>query len=198
MNDGNRLTSHTPPGSFHELPLELALELERLCTEFEADWRSGRPCSIEAALAGVGDTLRPAAVRELVALDAFYQRRDGRSPRASDYASRFPDLDPHWLAGVVAGAKPNDQMAQGANTLTSRYELGEEIARGGMGVVYRATDTAFGRAIAVKVLHEKFAPTSVAARRFADEARIMAGLQHAAIPPVHDLGTFPDGRPFLR
>src|SRR5262245_63094348 len=35
------------------------------------------------------------------------------------------------------------------------------------------------------------------ARRFADEARITAQLQHPAIPPVHEVGTLPDGRPFL-
>jgi tetratricopeptide (TPR) repeat protein len=78
-----------------------------------------------------------------------------------------------------------------------RYTLGEEIARGGMGVVYRAADTAFGREVAVKVLSEKFGPASGMARRFADEARITGQLQHPAIPPAHDLGTLPDGRPFL-
>src|SRR6476469_3354526 len=59
-----------------------------------------------------------------------------------------------------------------------RYELGEEIARGGMGVIYRATDTAFGREVAVKVLREQFAGANSAARRFADEARITGQLQH--------------------
>ena len=78
-----------------------------------------------------------------------------------------------------------------------RYVLGDEIARGGMGVVYRATDTALGREVAVKVLRDGFAPGSGAARRFADEARITGQLQHPGIPPVHDLGTLPDGRPFL-
>ncbi len=78
-----------------------------------------------------------------------------------------------------------------------RYQLGAEIARGGMGVVYRATDTALGREVAVKVLHEKYEPQSGTARRFADEAHIAAQLQHPGIPPVHDLGTLPDGRPFL-
>jgi tetratricopeptide (TPR) repeat protein len=78
-----------------------------------------------------------------------------------------------------------------------RYQLPGEIARGGMGVIYRATDTALGREVAVKVLQERYAPESGAARRFADEAHIAAQLQHPGIPPVHDLGTLPDGRPFL-
>jgi WD40 repeat protein/serine/threonine protein kinase len=79
----------------------------------------------------------------------------------------------------------------------SRYVIGEEIARGGMGEVYRATDTVLNREVAVKVLHAKYGPDSPATRRFADEARITGQLQHPAIPPVHDLGTLPDGRPFL-
>ena len=75
--------------------------------------------------------------------------------------------------------------------------LGDEIARGGMGVVLRGTDAVLGREVAVKVLQEQFGPESAAARRFVDEARITAQLQHPAIPAVHDLGMLPDGRPFL-
>jgi tetratricopeptide (TPR) repeat protein len=78
-----------------------------------------------------------------------------------------------------------------------RYLFKEEIARGGMGVIYRATDTVLGREVAVKVLSEKFAVDSGTARRFTTEARITAQLQHPAIPPVHDFGALPDGRPFL-
>ena len=77
------------------------------------------------------------------------------------------------------------------------YELLEEIGSGGMGVVYRATDIAFGREVAVKVLHERYAPGSGAATRFLEEARITGQLQHPAIPPAHHVGTLPDGRPFL-
>jgi tetratricopeptide (TPR) repeat protein len=66
-----------------------------------------------------------------------------------------------------------------------------------MGVVYRAIDTVFGREVAVKVLADRYAPTSGTARRFRDEARITGQLQHPGIPPAHDLGTLPDGRPFL-
>jgi tetratricopeptide (TPR) repeat protein len=66
-----------------------------------------------------------------------------------------------------------------------------------MGIIYRGTDTVLAREVAIKVLQEHFAPDSGTARRFADEARITAQLQHPAIPPVHDLGTLSDGRPFL-
>src|SRR5438874_1987679 len=81
--------------------------------------------------------------------------------------------------------------------LAGRYEIREEIGRGGMGVVYRATDATLGREVAVKVLQDRFEPGSAAARRFVGEARIAGQLQHPGIPAVHDLGTLPDGRPFL-
>jgi len=84
-----------------------------------------------------------------------------------------------------------------ASTATVRYVLGAEIARGGMGAVYRATDAVFGREVAVKVLLNTYAPESGIARRFHDEARITGQLQHPGIPPAHDLGTLSDGRPFL-
>jgi tetratricopeptide (TPR) repeat protein len=89
------------------------------------------------------------------------------------------------------------RLPPAASSPAARYLLGEEIARGGMGVIHRATDTVLGREVAVKVLHEKYAADPGTTRRFADEARITAQLQHPAIPAVHDLGALPDGRPFL-
>jgi hypothetical protein len=80
--------------------------------------------------------------------------------------------------------------------IAGRYELGPEIAHGGMGAVYRATDRVFGREVAVKLVREDLVGTSPAVR-FAEEARITARLQHPGVPPVHDLGQLPDGRPFL-
>jgi formylglycine-generating enzyme required for sulfatase activity/tRNA A-37 threonylcarbamoyl transferase component Bud32 len=108
--------------------------------------------------------------------------------------------DPHTLSVHPTGSFGGDTSTFAdppPAVATERYELGEEIARGGMGVVYRAIDTAFVREVAVKVLQDKFGASSGAARRFADEARITGQLQHPAIPPAHDFGTLPDGRPFL-
>jgi serine/threonine protein kinase len=66
----------------------------------------------------------------------------------------------------------------------TRYELIEEIGRGGMGVVYLARDNVLGRRVALKILNNP------------EEARTMASLEHPGIVPVHDAGTLPDGRTY--
>src|SRR5262245_54442 len=116
-----------------------------------------------------------------------------RSAAPADPAATHPVADPAATTGWDDRPTAPSPPATPAN----RYALGEEIARGGMGVVCRATDTVLGREVAVKVLQGRFGPASGAAHRFADEARITGQLQHPGIPPVHDLGTLPDGRPFL-
>ncbi len=72
------------------------------------------------------------------------------------------------------------------------YELVREIARGGMGVVYTARDLVLDRVVAVKVMLP-----GADADRFVRESKITARLPHPGIPPVHELGTLPDGSPFL-
>jgi serine/threonine protein kinase len=77
----------------------------------------------------------------------------------------------------------------------TRYEpLGRE-AEGGMASVWRARDTVLSREVALKVLPPEAGGSELAAR-LADEARILAQLEHPGIVPVHDAGTLPDGRVF--
>jgi serine/threonine protein kinase len=77
----------------------------------------------------------------------------------------------------------------------TRYELLGEIGRGGMGTVYVGRDKQLDRRVALKVLniHD---PNGHAAERMAEEARVLASLEHPGIVPIHDLGTLPDGRIF--
>jgi tetratricopeptide (TPR) repeat protein len=77
------------------------------------------------------------------------------------------------------------------------FEIGEEIARGGMGTIHRGRDRALDREVAIKILQDRYPAGSITARRFVDEARITGQLQHPGIPPIHHVGTLPDGRPFL-
>jgi WD40 repeat protein/tRNA A-37 threonylcarbamoyl transferase component Bud32 len=78
-----------------------------------------------------------------------------------------------------------------------RFQLGQELARGGMGVIYSARDDSLGRDVAVKVLHERYRDDSLMAQRFLDEACITAQLQHPGIPPVFEVGRLADNRPYL-
>ena len=57
------------------------------------------------------------------------------------------------------------------------YELIDEIGHGGMGVVYRARDTALDRDVAVKLLSERYSADSPAAQRFLSEAAETSGIR---------------------
>src|SRR5262245_7678577 len=105
--------------------------------------------------------------------------------------SRIPSLTSNLDGEADLDGRPGTAAA--VDTPARRYSLREEIARGGMGTIYRATDRALGREVAVKVLNDRYGPQSSAAHRFAVEAGVAAQLQHPAIPPVHDFGTLPDG-----
>lgn len=76
-----------------------------------------------------------------------------------------------------------------------RYVVHELIGRGGMGAVYRATDSALERDVALKVLALE-ADGSALAPQLGSEARVLAQLEHPGIVAVHDCGTLDDGRPF--
>ncbi|MFE0698787.1 tetratricopeptide repeat protein [Streptomyces sp. NPDC058872] len=85
--------------------------------------------------------------------------------------------------------------------IQGRYRLHEVIGRGGMGEVWRATDEALGRGVAVKCL-KPLGPQqdpqafTVVRERFRREARVAAALQHRGITVVHDFGEH-DGVLFL-
>ena len=78
-----------------------------------------------------------------------------------------------------------------------RYEIVGEIARGGVGVVHRGRDNDIGRAVALKVLHDRHLSNSELVQRFVEEAQIGGQLQHPGIVPVYELGLQADKRPFF-
>jgi serine/threonine-protein kinase len=95
-----------------------------------------------------------------------------------------------WPA-AAAGVEPRGVRRLG------RYEVFEEIAQGGMGVVLRARDPELNRDLAVKVLRPGLRDCPEAVRRFVEEAQITAQLPHPGVVPVHDIGRDEQGLPFL-
>ena len=72
--------------------------------------------------------------------------------------------------------------------LGDRYRIGERLAAGGMGSVYRAVDESLGRPVAVKVLRRELADEPAFLERFRREARAAAGLSHPGVAGVYDYG----------
>jgi serine/threonine protein kinase len=82
------------------------------------------------------------------------------------------------------------------NRMLGRYQLLSLIGRGGMGEVYCAVDSQLNRLVAVKILPMYFASDPERLRRFEQEARATAVLNHSSICTLHDVGS-DDGLHFL-
>jgi eukaryotic-like serine/threonine-protein kinase len=87
-------------------------------------------------------------------------------------------------------------MALTAGTKLGPYEVVSLIGTGGMGEVYRVRDSRLGRDVALKILPESFAREPERLRRFEQEARAVAALNHPNILAVFDIGQH-NGAPFL-
>ncbi|HUE84524.1 MAG TPA: FlgO family outer membrane protein, partial [Vicinamibacterales bacterium] len=68
------------------------------------------------------------------------------------------------------------------------YRIGDEISRGGMGIVYRATDVRLNRDVALKVLPEDLTNDPDRRRRFVQEAQAASAVEHPHIAVIHDVG----------
>jgi serine/threonine protein kinase len=89
----------------------------------------------------------------------------------------------------VAGIGTTRELLSG--TYLGPYCIDRLLGSGGMGNVYRATDTRLGRAVAIKVLREERAPAAMRLR-FQREAQAISSLNHPNICGIYDIGTFRD------
>lgn len=81
--------------------------------------------------------------------------------------------------------------------LEGRYRLEGRLARGGMGTVYEAVETALERRVAVKVIRDDMLGTAEVAERFRQEARTAAAFAHPNVVTVYDFGLTAGNRAFL-
>lgn len=95
----------------------------------------------------------------------------------------------------VVGDSETQTRADGSIPEIAGYEVQGEIARGGMGCLYAATDLTLNREVAIKVLLPPVYPEAM--RRFVIESKITARLPHPGIPPVYAMGEWSAGEPYL-
>jgi len=98
-----------------------------------------------------------------------------------------------WIGAAI---EPPTASTEPETVLPPGYEDRGYLGRGGMGEVRLAWDDAMGREVAIKILSRACADDHDIVRRFVDEARTMARLDHPSFLSVHARGELADGRPW--
>lgn len=137
---------------------------------------------------------RPVSVASLCGSETELERQ------LSNLIGRWRKLNQTWHTEQIepsAEAQPDDSALTGTDQVDLKTGYGdlEHLATGGIGVVYRATDTSLDRSVAIKTqrsLNQK----QDASDRFAIEARITASLDHPGVVPVYAMGQTRQGEPF--
>ena len=123
--------------------------------------------------------------------EARFHAHVGECEICRTLTSEAPDEQLRWVARIPEDAFDDPDLLVLPTVDPIVFTKGEELARGGMGRITRAHDRRLGRDVAIK---EVLAPYLRA--RFEREAMITAKLQHPAIVPIYEAGTWPDGSAF--
>jgi hypothetical protein len=144
------------------------------------------------ALTLASDPLRKAALGEkLRKAESLIARIPAGAPKDWEVeALAHPEQALEREGTVIETVAPSSPEADRQGALVGaagRYRMGRKVGSGGMGVVYQALDTALDRTVALKELPHHLTARSDLARRFRQEARLLARLSHPNIVQVYDL-----------
>ncbi len=190
--------------------------IESICDAFERDWGQGRRPLIEQFLDRIPPGHRTNLLHELIHIDSEWRRKAGEFPTRDDYAGRFSEFASE-LEHIIRGqSERHDHLDPGVSTILEgvadvtgktfaesnnlgqigKYELLSEIARGGMGVVYKARQSGLNRIVALKMTLAGAFAGDEERRRFQFEAEAAGQLSHPGIVPIYEIGEH-DGLPFF-
>lgn len=96
--------------------------------------------------------------------------------------------DPQVSTVILEGATGEAEIERLRHVFAGDFDVEHEVGRGGMGVIYRATEVALQRPVALKVLAPGLGTAPRSTERFRREARVVAELDHPNIVPVYRVG----------
>ncbi len=170
--------------------------LDEVIAEYLLHVADGQPVSREQLIRDYPDLADP--LREFFAnhdrmgaMLALNQRETSRAPLTSD--AEQATLPPKRQDADATLDFPSPLDSVSLTPLTERrtfgdYELLEEVARGGMGVVFKARQIRLNRIVALKMILSGQLACSEDVQRFRAEAEAAANLEHPGIVPIYDVG----------
>lgn len=210
-----RASASAPPAApgKAEGDLRSPLVVELLREKFEALWRDGHHPVIEEFLIGVAPSDRRALLAELLRIELNWRQQRLETHIPSEYFLRFGDdrdvvqeafraFGELPMATLCQADQPTDVALPAANSFgtsipappqsplrrVGNYEILGELARGGMGVVYRARQLGLGRIVALKMVIDRAPDDDENRRRFRREAESAGRLSHPGLVPIFEFG----------
>lgn len=167
---------------FPRLAADPAIVLELVYLEYVLLQEFGHDVEVESFIARF-PTLRT-ELRRMLEVDRAFNR----SPLEASPDTLYSAMHDTPSARAPTGGFPHDGIGD--------YELLEVIGRGGMGLVYKARQKRLNRLVALKTIDVFSSFNEKVVARFKTEAELAAGLQHANIVPIYEIGTH-EGVPFF-
>jgi serine/threonine-protein kinase len=197
------LHEHVPMGGAgpHESSFDsLSERIDVICDAFEGAWREGLNPRIEAFVETEAGEQRSALLRELIEVEIELRRKNGESPNAAEYVSRFPEE-----AAAIRNSGPPDGGEAMRSSLhgdasgscipelhgkIAHFTLLERLGTGRFGSVWRTWDERLERTVAIRLPRAGEVPPILS------EARAAAQLRHPFIVSVHEVSR-DDEQPYI-
>ena len=166
------------------LQLNDAVEIDSICEAYDRNWQPEKTPTIHKLIGQMPANLRNELLHELLLTDFENRARTNSRRACAFYEEQFSE----YTEQVARASEAAFEKGYGPLDLKiGRYQIQEEIGKGGMGRIYRAFDSELRRDVAIKTLHPLTSTNPDRIQRFRNEITSVANLSHPNIVTMHDV-----------